>query len=622
MDDGPKSPNPAAALTFPPLAADQWVFNRFWLERELGRGPGSVVWLAEDRRRQIWVALKFLSLELARDAAALEAVRRETLLSRRIAHPRIARIFAFEQNESMAAIAVEFVEGRTLSQLREQRAEECFEAADLERWIGQLCEALQYAHTGPRVVHGDLKPANLLIDADGNLKVTDFGIAQVLPNAASRATPAPLAAASLHYRSPQRALGALPCKADDIYSVGAVIYEMITSQPPFYRGDVAAQIQSAVVPSLKVRREELQIQGAPIPPAWEEAVAGCLAKNPEDRPASAEVLANLLGMAPRSEGSPRSPRVRSRALLLVAALLFAGPLFWNYHHSRRSPPRLPSVAVRAEPSPTPLPLAAPPPVALPNAPEPSPLTLTPLTLAPPKTGSIFVNSLPPGAIVSLDGVRTGISPMKVENIPLRSGLLALEKDGYERQELMINPAPGGFQQPPLIELIRKPSELPRATPPPIELPRSMPAPAAPPPATPSPTPETQRAPTANAGTPEALVETYVEALMNADPAPYLQLCAPRVDFFDEGVQNHERIRRERKKLAERWPIYRVENVRDISVEDTADAEKKRVAFTYDWEVSNPAKKLDRSGTAHDILDLHKTGGRWLITKMRQERVGR
>ncbi len=623
MDNGPKSPNLVAAPTFPPLAADQWVFNRYWLERELGQGSGSVVWLAEDRRQQIWVALKFLPQELARDAAALEAVRRETLLSRRIAHPHIARVFDFEQDESMAAIVVEFFEGYSLARLREQRVEECFDAADLERWVAQICEALRYAHTSLRVVHGDLKPANLLIDADGSLKVTALGIARVLANALNRTTPAPLAPASLPYQSPQRALGALPCEADDIYSVGAVIYEMITSQPPFYRGDIATQIQSADVPSMKVRRDELQIQGAPIPPAWETAVTACLAKNAEDRPASAEELASLLGTELRASAPASSaPRIDGRALLVLGAFLLGG-VIWTHEYSRQRLVPPPSVAARPEPTPIPAPPATPAPASIPSTPEPSLLTL-----APSKTGSIFVNSLPAGATVFLDGVRRGLSPMKVVNVPLRSGLLALEKDGYERQELMIYSGLGGFQQPPLIELVRKPSELPRGTPPPLALPRSTPPPTppslfdSPPTATPPPPAEIRPVATADAETPEAVVKNYVQALMNADPAPYLQLCAPRVDFFDEGVQNHERIRRDRKSLTARWPVYQVQNVRDISVEDTANPETKRLAFTYDWEVSNPAKKLTRSGAAHDILDLHKSSGHWLITKMRQERAGR
>ena len=533
----------------------------------------------------------------------------------------------------MAAIAMEFVEGTALSHLREQRVEECFDAADLELPMAQLCEALRYAHTRLRVVHGEIKPTQLLIDADGNLKVTAFGFAGVFEKAMGRTLRVPEGAAPLPYRSPQRALGALPCEADDIYAVGAVIYEMITSQPPFYRGDIATQIQSSTVPSMTVRREALQIQGAPIPPAWEAAVAACLAKQPEDRPPSAEALANLLGIGLESvtKGSDEhrpavsasAARRDARVLLIAGAFLIGGALVWTFEHARlrRAPP--PIARAQAGPGPTPASPATPPPVSIPSTPEPALLTL-----APPKTGSIFINTLPAGAVVFLDDERKGLSPMRLENVPLRSSLLVLQKDGYERKELMLSAGPGGLRQPPLIELVRKPSEPPRAPPSLVALPPSTPPPstprplATPAPAPPSPTVKFQPTAMAESETPEAVVKAYVQALMTADPAPYLQLCAPRVDFFDDGVQTHERIRRDRKNLAERWPIYRVQNVRDLAIEDTIDPEAKRVAFSYDWEVSNPAKKLDRSGTARDTLDLHKTGGRWLITRMRQERVAR
>ena len=111
-------------------------------------------------------------------------------------------------------------------------------------------------------------------------------------------------------------------------------------------------------------------------------------------------------------------------------------------------------------------------------------------------------------------------------------------------------------------------------------------------------------------------------MISGDIDAYLRLCVPSVDFFDEGVKNHDSIRRSREKLIANWPVYRVRNVRDVNVQDTADPARKSVSFTYEWEVHNPAKQTDKSGTAKDTLDMHKIGGRWLIAKMRQERVAR
>ncbi|MEI9895445.1 MAG: serine/threonine-protein kinase [Chthoniobacter sp.] len=297
MDDGINLPTQEQRLTtgtFRAFSPEQRLFNRYLIRQELGRGGRGVVWLAQDMRLFCFVALKFLADELVREPEALQELRHETLVSRKITHPHIMRIYDFEQDDSAAAISMEYVEGETLSQLRYKRERHCFDTDEIRPWMLQLSEALYYAHSVAGIVHRDLKPSNLMIGIDGRLKITDFGIASVIADSMSRVTRTQIVSGTLPYMSPQQALGDLPRESDDIYSFGAVIYELLTSRPPFFRGNVAAQIHTAQIPPMAVRRKELGREGPPIPQVWEDIVSSCLAKSPSDRPATAKVIADWL----------------------------------------------------------------------------------------------------------------------------------------------------------------------------------------------------------------------------------------------------------------------------------------------------------------------------------------
>ena len=158
-----------------------------------------------------------------------------------------------------------------------------FSKRRLVPWMRQLCEALHYAHTDPRVVHRDLKPANLMVNARGQLKITDFGIARSISDSVSRATNAHPTSGTLVYMSPQQLMGSASA-SDDIYSIGATLYDLITGKPPFHTGNISAQILQATPPPMLERRTQLGRNGGPIPAAFEELVAACLAKDPAQRP--------------------------------------------------------------------------------------------------------------------------------------------------------------------------------------------------------------------------------------------------------------------------------------------------------------------------------------------------
>jgi len=290
------------------LQPGQTVFERHTLIRQLGRGGMGVVWLARDEKLEQEVALKFLPEVVALDAEAVRDLKRETRRALRLTHPRIVRIYDFIDDSRCAGISMEYVEGRTLASMKLDAASGCLSVAQLAPWLGQLCEALAYAHTEAQIVHRDLKPANLMLDAKGALKVADFGISATLSDTTTRASKQASSSGTPVYMSPQQMMGEKPAATDDIYSLGATLYELLTGKPPFYSGNVLLQVQNKVPPSLAARRVELGVESAEaIPIAWEETIAACLAKQSEDRPQSAaEVWKRLNGVGPDLASAPGS----------------------------------------------------------------------------------------------------------------------------------------------------------------------------------------------------------------------------------------------------------------------------------------------------------------------------
>src|SRR5262249_17725081 len=150
------------------------------------------------------------------------------------------------------------------------------------------------AHNHARIVHRDIKPANLMVNQRRDLKVTDFGIARSLSDSVSKLTMQQGKSGTLVYMSPQQLEGERGTPLDDIYSVGASVYELLTSRPPFYSGNIDSQIRKKVPPPMAQRRKELEIEGEPIDANWEQVVGACLAKDPTRRPQSVSEIADRL----------------------------------------------------------------------------------------------------------------------------------------------------------------------------------------------------------------------------------------------------------------------------------------------------------------------------------------
>ncbi|HWM26281.1 MAG TPA: serine/threonine-protein kinase [Chthoniobacterales bacterium] len=289
----PEEEKPAFGEPMGGVVAGRQLFQRFTLQKVLGRGAMSVVWLAHDDRLERLVALKLVPESDIFDPAACEDLKRETHRSLLLTHANIVRIFDFIADEGIAAISMEYVDGTTLSDARREKRSKCFGIPELVPWVTSLCDALAYAHESAGLIHRDLRPANILVDSRGKLKITNFGIASSLRNSMSRVS-GQTSPGTLNYMSPQQMLGEEPSPSDDIYALGVTLYEMLSSKPPFYSGDVASQVRETIAPPVTQRRVTLGIAGEPIPKRWEETIAACLAKDPGQRPQSAAEVAERL----------------------------------------------------------------------------------------------------------------------------------------------------------------------------------------------------------------------------------------------------------------------------------------------------------------------------------------
>jgi serine/threonine protein kinase/Tfp pilus assembly protein PilF len=326
-----------AGATSREFASGQRVFGRYTLVKVLGRGGMGIVWLARDEELERDVALKFIPDLMIQDGAVFDQLKREAKRCLELTHPHIVRIHDFIHDERSGCISMEYVDGETLSNLRAEKEQKVFEPDEIADWTSQLCDALDYAHNHAKVIHCDLKPANLMVNQRDDLKVSDFGIARSLGDSVSRLTIEQGRSGTLVYMSPQQHGGERCTHLDDIYSLGASVYELLTSKPPFYSGNIDRQICERVAPSMTERRKELDVEPALVPQVWEDAVAACLAKDRSRRPGSAAEVAQRLQLtaaqtrtrsAPGKSSNKKALLVGSIAALSVLALaaLYFGAL--------------------------------------------------------------------------------------------------------------------------------------------------------------------------------------------------------------------------------------------------------------------------------------------------------
>lgn len=258
--------------------------RRYELQELIGGGGMADVYKAQDKLLDRAVAVKILHQQYANDAEFVEKFRREATAAAKLAHPNIVNIYDVGEDGGSQYIVMEYVSGPTLKEVIQQKG--CLEPIEAVRIAKEIASALESAHRN-NLVHCDIKPHNILVMPDGHIKVTDFGIARAV--SASTMTYSGSVMGSVHYFSPEQAKGTVITTKSDVYSLGVVLYEMLTGQLPF-NGETSVSI------ALKHLQEEpvpIRQINPSIPPVLEAIVQKAMSKDPADRPSSTELYADL-----------------------------------------------------------------------------------------------------------------------------------------------------------------------------------------------------------------------------------------------------------------------------------------------------------------------------------------
>jgi eukaryotic-like serine/threonine-protein kinase len=289
--------------------------GRYRIVRKLGAGGMADVYLAEDQELGRRVAIKILNDRHAADDSFIERFRREAKNAAGLSHPNIVSIYDRGEAEGTYYIAMEFLDGRSLKELIVGRGPAPVKIAiDYAR---QILAAVGFAHRHG-IVHRDIKPHNVLVGGEGRLKVTDFGIAR---SGASQMTEVGSIIGTAQYLSPEQARGARVDQTSDLYSVGVVLFEMLTGQVPF-TGDTPLEIAMKHLSEVPKPPSELRPE---VPHDLDSVVLRALAKDPAERYQSADEMDRDLARV--AEGLPVDPETETAATAVLSGsgLMAAAP---------------------------------------------------------------------------------------------------------------------------------------------------------------------------------------------------------------------------------------------------------------------------------------------------------
>jgi len=264
--------------------------GRYAIDRFLGEGGRKRVFLAHDSRLDRRVAIAVIKTE-GLDESGLTRVRREAQAMARLGdHPNIVTVFDIGEEDGTTYLVCQFMGGGSVEDLIEHSDGKGLGIEESVRIATQIAAALDHAHTRG-VVHRDVKPGNVWLDDDGAAKLGDFGLAVALDR--SRLTAEGMMLGTVAYMAPEQALGRPPDARSDLYSLGAMLYEMLTGRPPFL-GDEAVAVISQHIGTVAVAPSW---HNPDVPPMLEKLVLSLLAKDPDGRPATAGMVVDELARA-------------------------------------------------------------------------------------------------------------------------------------------------------------------------------------------------------------------------------------------------------------------------------------------------------------------------------------
>ena len=256
------------------IVKGQRINSRYEILKPIGEGGMANVYLANDVILDRYVAVKVLRGDLANDEKFVRRFQREALSASSLSHPNIVEIYDVGEDGGDYYIVMEYIEGKNLKQLLKRRGK--LTAAEVVDIMLQITNAMGIAHES-LIIHRDLKPQNILIKDDGEIKITDFGIAMALN--ATQLTQTNSAMGSVHYFPPEQANGKGSSLKSDVYSLGIMMYELLTGTLPF-RGDNAVEI---ALKHLKEPIPKVTTEIPELPQSIENIIVKATAKNPKNR---------------------------------------------------------------------------------------------------------------------------------------------------------------------------------------------------------------------------------------------------------------------------------------------------------------------------------------------------
>lgn len=256
------------------LTKGQKINDRYEIIKTIGEGGMANVYLANDTILDRKVAIKVLRGDLSNDEKFIRRFQREALSVSNLSHPNIVEVYDVGEEDGQYYIVMEYIEGKTLKQLLKKR--ETLSLPEVIDIMLQLTDGLAHAHES-YIIHRDIKPQNIMILDNGLVKITDFGIAMALN--ATQLTQTNSVMGSVHYLPPEQANGKSATVKSDIYSLGILMYELITGSVPF-KGDNAVEI---ALKHMKEKIPSIRKQNPTIPQSVENIVIKATAKNPRNR---------------------------------------------------------------------------------------------------------------------------------------------------------------------------------------------------------------------------------------------------------------------------------------------------------------------------------------------------
>ncbi len=307
-------PKPTSRPTPGRFAAGDILAGRYRIVAQVGVGGMGEVFRADDLDLGEQVALKFLPSARAMDPAWVSKLKQEVALARRVTHVNVCRVHDLGEADGQTFLVMEFVDGKSLDSIR--RMLRRIDPEQVINYARQLCDGLQAVHN-KQLLHRDLKPGNVLLDGDGRILLADFGLAAIAADMGSEDA----GAGTVLYMAPEQLLAENVTVQSDLFALGLILYELVTGERPFPAGS----------------REELRRQHAEltpvtpsklasgIDPALDQVTLRCLARDPRQRPASAQEVKDALPpLSPkmtRQEGGTGTLRPQVAVAVLAAALL-------------------------------------------------------------------------------------------------------------------------------------------------------------------------------------------------------------------------------------------------------------------------------------------------------------